>query len=222
MQATKRSDEKRTTGGRRTQWGQIAIALFLLVLAACAGPAWQTRAEAAERSGTLEEMRRTVTVSRGGKSFELASGAEIYAFDTIRTGQIGSAVIRFVDDTVIEVGPRSEVVVTDATFSTKSARLLLRVARGDVRVRIGSIALKNPRGITLATPRNLITPSDGTLHLLIASGEERVTIESLPGTRKVSVYNTHTGDSFEIARPGIVLITDGENETTLTERDANR
>ena len=69
--------------------------------------AMQSAASNAEpRIGTAASTRPTVEAVAGGNTQKLSAGSEIYANQTVRTGNRGMADLVFLDSTNLNVGPR--------------------------------------------------------------------------------------------------------------------
>jgi len=107
------------------------------------------------RIGTAASTRPTVEAVADGNTRTLSDGSEIYANQTVRTGNRGMADLEFIDSTNLGVGPTSEVkldkFVYDPTGSSGS--VVLKATRGKFRFATGSQA---KRAYQFDTP-------DGTL-----------------------------------------------------------
>ncbi|MDR1884872.1 MAG: FecR family protein [Synergistaceae bacterium] len=165
--------------------------------------------------GVIEKMERTVTSTRSGSEAELSPGSKIFASDIIRTGQIGYALVRLMDDTVIEMAPNSEISIVDVTFTAGRARLQLGIDRGRARVRTGSIGLKNSRGIDITTPKNLFILSNCILYFTVEPEWETVDVEWMPPGPFISVFNAGTGNVFRVEEQRVTLVTNSENEVSI-------
>ncbi len=124
----------------------VLAALFAMQSAAC---------NAEPRIGTAVSTRPTVEAVADGNTRTLSDGSEIYANQTVRTGNRGMADLEFIDSTNVSVGPTSEVklekFVYDPTGSSGS--VVLKATRGKFRFATGSQA---KRAYQFDTP-------DGTL-----------------------------------------------------------
>ncbi|MDR2780654.1 MAG: hypothetical protein LBB28_05970 [Synergistaceae bacterium] len=153
---------------------------------------------AGEKRGVVEELTRIVTVRRDGKEeVELALGDDIYSFDSIRAGELGYAVIKFIDDTLLAVGSNSSVTITEVQFSPKSSRLHLGIDHGAIWISIGSIGLVNPDAVKLATPKALVSSGNATIQFEVGD-EENVKVQWLPNGGRVSVYSVKTKERMEL------------------------
>jgi hypothetical protein len=168
-------------------------------------------------AGFVEELERTVTATRNGRGGELVKGSSVNTFDIIETGLMGYAIIRLIDGTIIELAPNSAVCLVDVTFTPDVARLHIEINRGDVRVRTGSIGLKNPLGLDITTPRSVVAASNCELIFSVGEESEVVNIIWMPKGPKVSVFNVGTGDLLDIRRPQVAVMTDIDNNMTVNE-----
>jgi hypothetical protein len=171
-----------------------------------------------EKRGAVEELTRTVMVKRGGKETELELGDPIYSFDSIRTGELGYAVIKFIDDTLLAIGSNSAATITEVQFSPKSSRLHLGIDRGAVWISIGSIGLVNPEAVKLTTPKAIVSSGNATLQFEI-SDDENVKVQWLPKGGRVSVYSVKTKERMELRETEsmIFMTSKGELSAQPTE-----
>jgi len=94
------------------------------------------------RIGTAASARLNAEALSGGSTQTLSTGSEIYANQTVRTGNRGNADLVFIDNTNLTVGPTSEVrldkFVYDPTGSSGS--VVMNATRGAFRFATGSQA----------------------------------------------------------------------------------
>src|SRR6266480_1662507 len=94
------------------------------------------------RIGTAASTRPNAEALSGGNTQTLSAGSEIYANQTVRTGNRGNADLVFIDNTNLTVGPTSEVrldkFVYDPTGSSGS--VVMNATRGAFRFATGSQA----------------------------------------------------------------------------------
>jgi hypothetical protein len=124
-----------------------APALLLLGLLAVQSSA----ADAESRIGTATSTRPDAEGVIGASSQALSPGTELYANETVRTGNVGRADLVFLDNTNLTVGPTSEVkldkFVYDRTGS--SGKVVLQATRGAFRFVTGS---QDHRAYKVETP----------------------------------------------------------------------
>jgi len=150
------------------QWTLASVLTILFAM--------QSGASNAEpRIGTAASTRPSVEAVAGGNTQTLSAGSEIYANQTVRTGNRGMADLVFLDKTNLSVGPTSEVrldkFVYDPTGSSGS--VVLQATRGAFRFVTGSQA---KHAYQVSTPHGTLGVRGTTVELLVNKpGEECVT-----------------------------------------------
>ena len=127
------------------------------------------------RIGTAASTRPNAEVVSGGNTQTLSAGGEIYANQTVRTGNRGMADLVFLDQTNLSVGPTSEVrldkFVYDPTGS--SGNVVLQATRGAFRFVTGS---QVKHAYQVSTPHGTLGVRGTIVELLVNKpGEECVT-----------------------------------------------
>lgn len=133
-----------------------------------------TVSNAEPRIGTAASTRPSVEAVAGGNTQTLSAGSEIYANQTVRTGNRGMADLVFLDKTNLSVGPTSEVrldkFVYDPTGSSGS--VVLQATRGAFRFVTGSQA---KHAYEVSTPHGTLGVRGTIVELLVNKpGEECV------------------------------------------------
>ena len=133
-----------------------------------------TVSNAEPRIGTAASTRPNVEAVAGGNTQTLSAGSEIYANQTVRTGNRGMADLVFLDKTNLSVGPTSEVrldkFVYDPTGSSGS--VVLQATRGAFRFVTGSQA---KQAYEVSTPHGTLGVRGTIVELLVNKpGEECV------------------------------------------------
>jgi len=133
-----------------------------------------TVSNAEPRIGTAASTRPNVEAVAGGNTQTLSAGSEIYANQTVRTGNRGMADLVFLDKTNLSVGPTSEVrldkFVYDPTGSSGS--VVLQATRGAFRFVTGSQA---KQAYQVSTPHGTLGVRGTVVELLVNKpGEECV------------------------------------------------
>ena len=124
----------------------LVTSVFLLLFA--------STASAAEFVGFVKSLVGEATVLRDGEAKEAAVGMEIKEGDIVKTGANGSAGLIFSDDTIITMGPRTELVVEDYLFEPLEGRLgfVAKILRGTISYLSGQIEKLSPGTVQLKTP----------------------------------------------------------------------
>src|SRR5262245_38442112 len=134
-----------------------------------------TVSNAEPRIGTAASTRPNVEAVVGGNTQTLSAGSEIYASQTVRTGNRGMADLVFLDKTNLSVGPASEVrldkFVYDPTGSAGS--VVFQATRGAFRFVTGSQA---KQAYKVGTPHGSLGVRGTVVELLVNKpGEDCVT-----------------------------------------------
>jgi len=124
----------------------IALALSLLVLSASA---------ADSAAGFVKTVKGTASIIRQGDTIPAVVGGRVFKDDTLRTGPDGALGITFLDDTVMSLGPGSEVALKDFEFSPAEGRLsiFVRMLKGTAVYLSGIIAKLAPKAVRFETPK---------------------------------------------------------------------
>jgi hypothetical protein len=150
------------------QWTLASVLTILFAMQSGA-------ANAEPRIGTAASTRPNVEAVGVGSTQTLSAGSEIYANQTVRTGNRGMADLVFLDKTNLSVGPTSEVrldkFVYDPTGSSGS--VVLQATRGAFRFVTGSQA---KHAYQVSTPHGTLGVRGTVVELLVNKpGEECVT-----------------------------------------------
>ncbi|MCX5852372.1 MAG: FecR domain-containing protein [Deltaproteobacteria bacterium] len=123
----------------------IMLVVFLLIPSAYA---------ADSPAGYLKTVKGTACVIRQGETIPAVVGERIFKDDTLRTGPDGSLGITFMDDTVMSMGPGSEVSLNDFEFSPAEGRMSIftHMLKGTVVYLSGIIAKLSPDTVRFETP----------------------------------------------------------------------
>ena len=124
----------------------LLVAVFVLIFASCA--------IAEEFVGLVKSVEGQAFVSRDGETKDVIAGMEIKMGDVLKTGADGSVGLIFSDDTIITMGPRTELAVEDYLFEPIEGKLafIARILKGTVSYLSGQIAKLSPESVKLVTP----------------------------------------------------------------------
>ena len=118
---------------RRDRWIPALLLTALFAMQA-------TLSMAATQIGVAASIKPNADRVVGAKAETLAPGSELYANETVRTGNLGRADLVFIDKTNLTVGPASEVrldkFVYDPTGS--SGQVVMQMSRGAFRFVTGT------------------------------------------------------------------------------------
>ena len=122
--------------------------LMMVLLAMASAPSW-----AGDRIGVAASTNPNADGITAGNSQPLVAGSEVYANETVRTGNLGQADLVFVDNTNLTVGPTSEARLDEFVYDPTGAkgRVVFQATRGAFRFVTGTqdhraYAVKTPSG----------------------------------------------------------------------------
>lgn len=123
-----------------------------------AAPAAASTTQGDDRHGTFKAVQGEVTVVRDGTSTPAAVGAGVRVADRIVTGPDSAASFTLQDGTILSIGPESVLVLSSFHFdsTTREGSILVRLARGTLRMVTGLIAKLRPRQVQITTPTAVI------------------------------------------------------------------
>jgi len=124
----------------------LSVAVFIFIFA--------TGAAAEEFVGLVKSVEGQASVLRGGETKDVVASMEIKMGDVLKTGGDGSVGLIFSDDTIISMGPRTELAVEEYLFEPIEGKLafIAKILRGTVSYLSGQIAKLSPESVQLVTP----------------------------------------------------------------------
>jgi hypothetical protein len=125
--------------------------LFFLTLMV-AGPV------AAANVGSVKNIEGQVWIIRGEEKIPAKAGAGLMVNDTMKTGADGAMGIILRDDTIISMGPGSQMVLADFVFEPEEKRLsmLTRFLKGTFTYISGVMAKLDPESVKVETPVGMV------------------------------------------------------------------
>jgi ferric-dicitrate binding protein FerR (iron transport regulator) len=161
---------------------QCSLVLALLVSAL-------TRRVEAQKAGTVDAMRPQASIQRSAAELPAEKGTDVAWNDLLRTSEQGRVRVMLLDQSLISVGPKSEVrVVQRAPTSDQSN---LELAYGKVRMRLTPqpgqrFELRTPTAVAgvIGTDFGADASVPGTTHFICLEGEVRISSSDpkIPGT----------------------------------------
>jgi FecR protein len=134
-----------------------------------------TVSNAEPRIGTTASTRPNAEALSGGNTRTLSAGSEVYANQTVRTGNRGMADLVFLDKTNLSVGPTSEVRLDKFVYDPNGSAgsVAIQATRGSFRWVTGSQA---KHAYQVSTPHGTLGVRGTTVELLVNKpGEDCVT-----------------------------------------------
>jgi hypothetical protein len=104
--------------------------------------------------GTLQKVSGTAVVARQDQILPAKVGLEIQTNDTLRTGIDGCIGVVFHDDTLLSLGPGSELVIDKFVYAPRQGKLSLvfRMIKGTAVYLSGLIGKLAPDSVHFVTP----------------------------------------------------------------------
>ena len=114
-------------------------------------------------AGVVKRIQGDVHIERSGQRLSASPGTPVLASDTLRTGPGAVAGVTLRDDTLLTLGPDSEMVLSAFAFdgTTHEGNLLASLWRGTLHMVTGLIAKKSPERVNVQT-RTVVLGARGT------------------------------------------------------------
>lgn len=131
------------------------ITTFVLVLAALA---IASISSATQFAASVSTFKGDCSVVRSGKSRRVHSGMHLFVGDVLVTGPDSAMGVVFNDDTVMSLGPDSEIAIDEFLFEPAGDRFdfAATMARGTAQFITGQMAKLNPESMSVRTPMSTI------------------------------------------------------------------
>jgi len=100
----------------------------------------------------------TVYATRDGKRVDLKAGDELYEKDVLDTGADGAIGLTFTDNSVLSLGPNSEVALADYKFDSSNftGEMTTDIRKGTLTMVSGDIARSSPGAMKVRTPTAIL------------------------------------------------------------------
>ncbi len=145
-------------------------------------------------SATVLSAGSGVWVERAGERIALQQKDPVFKGDVIITNGVGRAQIIFADNTIAAIGPNTQILVSEFSFSAVlSSKFKAEVSRGVVRFITGKIVERNRAGFSVDTPQAIIGIRGTTFS--VAVSDDGVTVVSAIDVRRdfpIDVRNVAT------------------------------
>jgi hypothetical protein len=128
----------------------LAIGVMCAVFIICIA----TSAAADDPAGIVKTVKGAASIMRQEKVTPAAGGQKIFKGDTVKTGPDGSLGIIFEDDTLLSLGPNSEVIINEYVFAPAHGNMsiVIRMLKGTAAYLSGIIAKLSPQSVKFETP----------------------------------------------------------------------
>jgi hypothetical protein len=103
---------------------------------------------------SIKSVRGTRSIIRDNAPIAVVNGTKVFRGDLLKTGSDGSMAIVFRDDTLLSLGPNSEVAITEFLFSPAEGKLsfVTKIVRGTAACMTGIIGKLSPHSVRFETP----------------------------------------------------------------------
>ena len=130
---------------------RVFIALFTLL--AILGSPWCLAADI-QVIGSVKTVGGKASVFRGGEALQAHAGQRLQEKDTLQTGPDGSMGVIFRDDSVLSLGPDSELVIERFVFNPAEGNMgfISRLWKGTAAYLSGLIGKLSPESVLFETP----------------------------------------------------------------------
>jgi len=104
--------------------------------------------------GKIKTGTGDMAVSRGGRETAINIGSPVYQNDIIRTGADSAVGIIFEDNTILSLGPESEIVIDEYIFAPEKdmMSMVTRMLKGTACYISGIIGRQSPESVKFQTP----------------------------------------------------------------------
>lgn len=125
--------------------------LLVLVLFSLAGV---FTCQSSPSIGFVKTITGDVSIGTSSGTEKAFKNMKIEAGDFIKTGSVGSVGLIFNDDTVVSLGPLSEMIIEEFYFNPADNRLsfMARIVKGTFTFISGQIAKLAPQRVRIETP----------------------------------------------------------------------
>jgi len=132
------------------------IRLALIALSLATSIAAQATAE--DTIGQVKTASGEVTVLRGGVSQKVGPGDRVFQADVFATGSDGAVGITFADNSMLSLGPDSQLSLDQFRFDTTTHEGVFdsSLANGTLAVKSGQIVKQTPEAMKVRTPGALL------------------------------------------------------------------
>jgi hypothetical protein len=99
-------------------------------------------------------LKGTASIIRKNQVIPAQIGEKVYRMDSLKTGRDGSLGVIFKDDTLLSIGPQSEIIISEFLFSPAQGKLSIvtKLLKGTAIYLTGIIAKLSPESVRFETP----------------------------------------------------------------------
>lgn len=128
-----------------------------------------------EAIGSVKTLKGNVLIERGGATLPAAVGMPVYRYDTLKTSSQSAIGIILRDDTLLSMGPDSELALKEYLFEPTESRysMVLGLLKGTFAYLSGVIGKLAPETIRLETPDSTIAVRGTRLLVKVKAGGDQ-------------------------------------------------
>jgi len=125
---------------------------LLLTLVFFALPVW------ASSIGSIKNVEGQGWIERGEEKISAETGVRLQIDDILKTGNNGAMGVILHDDTIISMGPRSEMVISEFVFEPEDGKfaLLAEFIKGTFSYLSGVMSKLAPESVKIETPVGMV------------------------------------------------------------------
>ena len=104
--------------------------------------------------GSVKTMKGAASIIRLNVTVTANIGERVFKGDVLRTGRDGSLGVAFKDDSLLSLGPNSEIVIDEFLFAPAEGKLSIvtRMLRGTAAYLSGMVGKLSPESVRFETP----------------------------------------------------------------------
>jgi hypothetical protein len=108
--------------------------------------------------GSVKNIEGQAWIIRGGEQISGKTGARLMVSDIMKTGVDGAMGIILRDDTIISMGPSSQMVLSEFVFQPEQKHLgmLTKFLKGTFTYISGVMAKLDPESVKIETPEGMV------------------------------------------------------------------
>ena len=108
--------------------------------------------------GFVKTVTPDAFVVTGTSATAAAPGTPVHVGDVLRTGKAGSMGVTFHDDTIVSIGPKTDLTVDEYLYAPgqDALQLVANLSRGSLNYVSGVIAKLRPESVLIKTPTGTI------------------------------------------------------------------
>ncbi len=128
----------------------VVLSVFILISL----PGLPESARASDPAGSVKTIRPPGWILRGEEEISAEPGTRLFPGDVLRTGAEGAMGIVLQDNTLLSLGPESELVLDEFVFEPREKRfsLVARMVKGTFSFLSGLIGKLSPESARIETP----------------------------------------------------------------------